>query len=285
MPRFKLLRRWYGFTLIELLVVIAIIAILIGLLVPAVQKVRESANRTQCQNNLKQIGIALHTCHDTYKRLPPAWGSLPASATGTLGNPLWFILPFIEQNNLYKRAGGYFDNPDVNSGNPAAPPAQTIPIYLCPSDFTNQPVQVWTNGWARGNYATNWQVFGNNATWADDGVARIPATFRDGTSNTMLATEKLGSCGGTGNLWAHGTWNWQWGSFYAPWYFAGPQTFQLVTDPNNCQVQYPQSPHDGGINALMGDGSVRFVPQGISANTWWAVQTPHSGDLPGSDWE
>src|SRR6202165_3494161 len=99
-------QRRSGFTLIELLVVIAIIAILIGLLVPAVQKVREAAARTQCVNNLKQWGVAAHNCHDSYKRFPPALGIFPGTAQTlapnvSFGNGLFFFLPFIEQGTLY----------------------------------------------------------------------------------------------------------------------------------------------------------------------------------------
>src|SRR5437763_2517473 len=111
MPLFRIARLWRGFTLIELLVVIAIIAILIGLLVPAVQKVREAAARVQSSNNLKQMGLAMHSYNDTYKRLPPTMGWRPsppsgqyAVANGVDGTAFFHILPFIEQNNLFKQA-------------------------------------------------------------------------------------------------------------------------------------------------------------------------------------
>src|ERR1700741_2148571 len=102
MRQLRLLRRWRGFKLIELLVVIAIIAILIALLVPAVQKVRESAARTQCINNLKQMGLAIHGFHDVRKYMPPG-GYNPWGAEG--GWP-YQILPYIDQDNLFKKNTG-----------------------------------------------------------------------------------------------------------------------------------------------------------------------------------
>jgi prepilin-type N-terminal cleavage/methylation domain-containing protein/prepilin-type processing-associated H-X9-DG protein len=155
-----------GFTLIELLVVIAIIAVLIGLLVPAVQKVREAANRMACTNNLKQLGLALHNYHEAYGRFPPgrrSLGSLQGSANNLVTNPpdpiilnlhgLVLLLPYIEQDSLYQRfnqkaaAGNFLSSllgyqigraqlasPDAIASGNAALSANIIPMLLCPSD-------------------------------------------------------------------------------------------------------------------------------------------------------
>src|SRR3989442_11281570 len=141
MPRFKTkVRRWLsmGFTLIELLVVIAIIAVLVGLLLPAVQKVREAANRAKCANNIKQLSLALHNANDTWGRLPPMAGTYGGSFFAPL---FWHLLPFIEQDNVWNAAaipgsGQIF--PTLNSLNPTGTPPYLrqvrIPTYQCPSD-------------------------------------------------------------------------------------------------------------------------------------------------------
>jgi prepilin-type N-terminal cleavage/methylation domain-containing protein len=180
-----MVRRRSAFTLIELLVVIAIIAILIGLLLPAVQKVREAAARLQCQNNLKQIGLGLHNYHSAYGAFPP--GSNPKGFTVVTQ-----LLPFMEQGNIYNQIDL---TASANSPANAGPTGMTIKILLCPSDRTNQtpPGQGGNNYFA--NYGTEPQFFQNSSVAngvfalreASGGVRLTDVT--DGTSNTAAFSE------------------------------------------------------------------------------------------------
>jgi prepilin-type N-terminal cleavage/methylation domain-containing protein/prepilin-type processing-associated H-X9-DG protein len=225
-----------GFTLIELLVVIAIIAILIGLLVPAVQKVREAAARAQCQNNLKQIGLAIHDYHDVNRKLP--YGTGPYGCCW--GTWMMYILPYIEQTalaNLYKNLGGN-DSTGLRyaAGTNATISTSRLSVFTCPSDVPSNPSGSLTNN----NYALNYGntsfyqtnlggvVFGGApfpaypASWINNpvmisrygvsqtfsdgdqqGVLGKPgdsrvrlASIGDGTSNTLMAAEVIQGQGG-----------------------------------------------------------------------------------------
>ena len=218
MIRLSPLPRRTAFTLIELLVVIAIIAILIGLLLPAVQKVREAAARSQCSNNLKQLGIAVQNLHDTYGKLPPTEGSLPKMALTNYGPLTFWLLPFIEQQNVYNQA---YVNGVYNSGN--ADNSKIIKTYLCPSD-PSLGNYLSPGGWGLCSYAANALAFsqitydtpGNLLTCYVHGPAlsggnyttlhpmntggnKIPSSYPDGTSNTIFWTEKYGICSPDGN--------------------------------------------------------------------------------------
>jgi prepilin-type N-terminal cleavage/methylation domain-containing protein len=213
-----------AFTLIELLVVIAIIAVLIGLLLPAVQKVREAAARTQSQNNLKQIGIAIHALHDVYQKLPTSTGAFPQSGQGVtweldktpapFGTIHYFLLPYIEQDNLYKAPWVSPRDDTVATGNNGRPQSwrtkdtttglAVIKTYWAPNDPS---IAAGSIAWDRGgaaSYHSNWHAFGGgwDEDWQVGGKARIPATFSDGTSNTIAFMERYSICGPrAGNDW------------------------------------------------------------------------------------
>ncbi|HEV3440233.1 MAG TPA: DUF1559 domain-containing protein [Gemmata sp.] len=306
-------RKSIGFTLIELLVVIAIIAILIGLLLPAVQKVREAAARMSCGNNLKQIGLGMQNLAGTYSgKLPPAMGGFPSymgdarGGNNSYGGTLFYLLPFIEQQNLLnwcQNSGGTGFDPELGAGpqSQGGAPNQTPKIYYCPSDPTYN-AQAWGG---IGSYVFNGMIF--QADWV--GYSNFPASISDGTSQTVFFTETY--AGGTYNFpnGATNLWWWDYNSFQTPTSSngdCGPLNFYgkaytplFAPTPQYCNANYgptswggnfsvcgcrATSPHTGGINVAMGDGSVHTVSPSVSGTTWFAACTPNSGDILGSDW-
>jgi prepilin-type N-terminal cleavage/methylation domain-containing protein len=324
-----------GFTLIELLVVIAIIAILIGLLLPAVQKVREAAARMKCANNLKQLGIACHNCNDVHGRLPPQAGTYGGAYFAPL---LFHLLPYIEQQNAFNMAANMDPgapvgqaNPNlvvnigviwptwdsVNPGNMTWLRQTLIPVYQCPSDPSLGNCLDWCKGDA--SYAGNFQVFGgvgNTSKTNWDGMARIPATFTDGTSNTILFAEKYSRCdrgGNGGTWWMRGVFHGAAGSpgggvddsypgdRYSAVFGGGRgrdgtnwitgtgslfrvQPLNFLSTSGACDKRYATSGHTAGMNVGLGDGSVRFLAQGMSGTTWWRAVVPNDGLPMPSDW-
>ena len=297
-----------AFTLIELLVVIAIIAILIGLLLPAVQKVREAAARVQCQNGVKQLALAMHNYHDANQSLPEG-----VSAKGGYGQGTWLvlILPYIEQADLAKMYLDYGLATGRNYYDPANLPVTTrkISMLQCKSDMVAESNETW-NGTSYHNFAIN---FGNTAvgeggaTGRDvypvqtyNGVTFAEAPFyqgnpqkisniTDGSSNTIMVAEVIQ--GHNQDLrglvwWGSGagfmtylrpndtnpdvTWN-----TLRPWCNPDPPNPPCTTyqGGTNWRTFAARSRHVGGVNLAMCDGSVRFVENQISTAVWRAMGT------------
>ena len=287
-------RRRPGFTLIELLVVIAIIAILIGLLLPAVQKIREAANRMKCTNNIKQMSLGTINCADTNQGLlPPSIGLYPGdgsqAAFQSNGGIYLHILPYIEQDNLFKASlqnpdpdGRNGNNPTYSQWSGTVQNAQ-VKMYVCPSDPTI------SNTWAKSfsSYGCNGLLFRHNYRWGVS-LSVYPANLGDGTSNTIFFTEKLARCNSGSyneNFWP------DWGPILSSPDLGHPQGNAAVpqfqppgNNPAICDGGRASSKHTGGIVTGMGDGSVRTVNRSITPATWWAAMTPDAGDVLGSNW-
>jgi len=272
-----------GFTLIELLVVIAIIGILIGLLLPAVQKVREAAQRAKCQNQVKQLTLACHNYASTYQDKLPSM----VHYANIWMTHFFELLPYLEQDALYRQGiqtwtGSCWD------------PVYYRPLkcYQCPSDTTisnGMPTSGQT-GWGAASYAPNYYMFGpvgafngNSAAVSQYTIGNIP----DGSSNTIFYVERISSFPtyGWSNAWAYpegGPWGWnQWGAVYGPWGLYAPQ-FQVTAA--QAHPYYPQSFHTGSCIVGVGDGSVRNVSASVSATTWSYACQPADAQVLGTDW-
>jgi prepilin-type N-terminal cleavage/methylation domain-containing protein len=223
MSTFSKTTRRRGFTLIELLVVIAIIAVLIGLLLPAVQGVREAAARVKCRNNLKQLGLAAQSYHDVNHHFPPGVGYYPFTANSTFGTYFFHLLPYIEQDPLFRSSLGtapflspvgpttlyYPGNHKVYS--------RPVAAFLCPSDPSVEPggtVLIGSETFGASSYAPNGLISGNGPpTPGPQGMTRM-LDITDGTSKTILHAEKYARCTNTtmppafrdgGTAWAYCT--------------------------------------------------------------------------------
>jgi len=294
-----------AFTLIELLVVIAIIAILIGLLLPAVQKVRAAAARMQCSNNIKQISLACHGYASSYNdAFPPYYKTSAANNNGGEIQVFVALLPYVEQDALYKT----FKTPlDLQTAGTNIGHRATVKTYTCPSDPT-YGTGIPQGDWASGSYVANFQVFGlpsagNSAPGNAAGGANLKSTFTDGTSNTMVFAEQFAVRGTRYNLWAHGGWNNSYSPIFAYGSADGATNYNNGMDagsglvgaaskpyigvnanPNVADINRPASSHTGSMMVGLADGSVRGVGSGVSGTTWWAACTPALGDMLGSDW-
>ena len=291
----RLRPRHRGFTLLELLVVIAVMALLTGLTLAAVQRVRASAARLRCQNNLRQLGLALHSYHGTAERLPPGV-TLPGAA-----EPYPFmswhtrLLPHIEQQSAWDEATAAFKtNPDFLAAPPHPGSARVFAVFGCPTDPRTASPQTVADVYTRG-LTSYLGVAGVNVV-RKDGVLFANSAVKftdisDGTSSTLLVGERPPSKDMVFGWWYAG-----WGqnqdgdadmlmgvraknaSSYAPSCSSGPYAFRPGKFDDLCSTFHFWSPHTGGANFAFADGSVRFLS--YSADSIMPALASRSGGEP-----
>jgi prepilin-type N-terminal cleavage/methylation domain-containing protein/prepilin-type processing-associated H-X9-DG protein len=331
-----------GFTLIELLVVISIIGLLISLLLPAVQASREAARRAQCQNNLKQIGLALHNYETANRSFPLNWGE--PRVDPALGRP-WVtggrpysalprLLPYLDQRPLYASINFSWERFASDTGphdGPGFPFPQNLTAYsanvagyLCPSDSADGPTAHGCN--YRGNYGIG-PMAATTAETYDSGVGFYhfpgvlgPQSFPDGLSHTVAYSERVRGTGDGGNVapardfgninvadgcitrdgdfalaccrvaatrgfpaYRQGGFTWFYGDFECAAYNHAQEPNGRVPDALAggpwLGIATARSLHPGGVNCLMGDGSVRYVRETIARQVWRGLGTRNGGEL------
>ncbi len=296
-----------AFTLIELLVVIAIIGVLMGLLLPAVQKVRETASRLKCKNNLKQIGLALHSYHDRNNGFPPGYFSAVNSDNSDAG-PGWgwasFLLDDIEQSNLKKQIRFDLQISDAANGSSRL---VSLPLFVCPSEpKTGSFTVVDANGngicdVARGSYVAMNGVLGvSSDAWDNNGAFIRNRSFRiaeitDGLSNTLFVGERCTSMSST--TWTGAVTN---GVVPAVRYpdpadqlanaelapalvLAHGSIYHLPNNPLVFDADATASFHIAGVNFLYGDGSVHVISNAVNGLVYEGLLTRAGGEPVGGD--